>query len=274
MAKAPSKSATNTAVPAATTPEPGAPVAPQAPAASDWGTPPPSTTPGTNDAAPPPAPTVAAGTVENANPDEGQGRVVTPSPDLVPADTPVGATPQVNPNTPDHHDVPKPPETAGQGGEADTVEQAERTGAPLKQGGDIPGYDPNNPDASNADDADETAPTLEITSEPIPYNELLRSAMEIDAQVAEQRANGASNRPTSFGVAHNPAPNMEAQLTAPHPNEKLTDAIGSTHDASGKPVVAPGAPDGQPDGPGVPVYVGTAAPVANPDAGWRSNASS
>lgn len=222
--------------------------------------------------------------VENADPAAGQGRAVSLSPDVDPADAPVGAAPQADANTPAHHDA----STAGSGpgGTAPDAETAERTGAPIADGqnGDsdthvemrdvsgravvgVPGYDPNNPDAFSGEGATEAAPTLAITSEPPSMVELLNNAAAVDAAVANSRQEAAAKPKEAFVP---PKPLTEPIDFEPHPNEKVTDAIGSTHDASGREIVA--SRGNEPDGPGVPVYVGTAQPVANPDAGWRSNA--
>lgn len=223
--------------------------------------------------------------VENADPAEGQGRVVSPSDTVIPADAPTGAAEQAQPNTPEHHDATNA--GTGGGGDAETVEQAERTGAPIGDNTDpehveitdvtgrvvtgnnpLPGYDPNNPDAFSGEGSTVAAPTLEIVSEPPSINELLQASFAVDAAVANARQEAAA-RPKEGFVP--PKPLTEPIDFEPHPNEKLTDAVGSTHDASGRPIV--GSYDNpDPDGPGVPVYVGTAQPVANPDAGWRSNA--
>lgn len=225
----------------------------------------------------PPAPAVGGTPVENDGP--GQGRVEAPDANAIPADAPTGAVPQANPNTPDHHDAT----AAGQGPGGTTLDEetAKRTGAAIADpdarepttgdlhvnelarsgvDGQVRGANIGNTEADSGEQAYEVVP--DNTPQ---FGDMLAASLAIDARLAAQKK---------------PLPNPDAKPPVfdgagtgfdiePHPNEKVNDAIGSTHDVGGREVV-PVSPDAE----GLPVYVGTAQPVEQPDAQWRANTAS
>lgn len=244
----------------------------------------------------PPADAVAGAEPENNGP--GQGRVEAP-PGAVPADAAPGAQPQANANTPDHHDASAA--GSGPGGKAPDAETAARTGAPIAEHvneageeiveGPLPpsvehanalasrdigaDFDPSHrareASALPRTDTDEQPPelgTAEIEASDLPdFGEMLRTSTEIDARLAATKAPPA--QPGTFVL-----PTENTQLIVPDgANEKGSDAVGSTHDAAGNPVVKHPDPaaTAAPDGSGEPVYVGTALPVERPEAAWRGN---
>lgn len=239
---------------------------------SGWGSPPASGNGAHTADTVPPAPAVGGSPVEGDGP--GQGRVMAPNADVHPADAPVAAAPQANAGTPEHHDA----SAAGQGPGGTTLDPdvAKATGAAIADPDARPspgdeyvndlarheagGF--NSPSHIGNTEADEGEAAYAIGNSPEPsLSDMLRTSHEITATIAAQKAppvNPDAPKPT-FGEG---GQTFEVQ---PGANEKITDAIGSTHDAGGN-EVAKGA-----TGPGLPVYVGTAQPVEQPDAQWRAN---
>ncbi len=240
---------------------------------SGWGSPPASGNGAHTADTVPPAEAVGGSPVEGDGP--GQGRVMAPNADVHPADAPVAAAPQANAGTPDHHDA----SAAGQGPGGTTLdpEAAARTGAAIADPNarEPAGTDyvndlarhsagehnsPTHVGNTDADFDDEQAVVIGNGAVPN-FGDMLRASVQIDAQIRAAKAppvNPDAPQPT---FAEEPA----GVEIVPHANEKITDAIGSTHDAGGR-EVAKGAA-----GPGLPVYVGTAQPVEQPEAQWRAN---
>lgn len=220
----------------------------------------------------PPAPAVGGTPVENDAP--GQGRVTAPDADTIPADAPVAAVPQAEPGTPDHHDATA--EGQGPGGTTLDPEVAKRTGAAIADPDarePVGGTDYVN-DLARHSASGHNNPTHVSAAEPggelafgddgnMPkLTDMLRSSHAIASRIAAGKREAqavAKAEPAKFEP-------LTEFVVEPHPNEKVNDAIGSTHDVGGREVVKVSG-----DAEGLPVYVGTAQPVEQPDAQWRAN---